>query len=844
MFLISICWWRMRSLSSILGVAAIGAILPGLLSSVLRASDEASLVAPTSAPEASMPVSAEDVKFFETKIRPLLIEKCADCHGAETQESELRLDTYAGMISGGKSGPGIIPGKPAESLVMAAINYADSNLQMPPDGKLPNEEIDLLKQWIQKGAPHPESGSVASVMPRRGSFDLDEAREYWAFRPVQRPEIPQQESGEWGQNPIDAVLLAGLKSQGLTPNPAADKRTLIRRATFDLIGLPPTPADIADFLADTSPDAFEKVIDRLLNSKQYGERWGRHWLDVVRYADSNGLDENQGFVDAWRYRNYVIDAFNDDMPFDQFLTEQIAGDLLEQGNDYTRLIATGFLTLGPKVLAEKDSAKMEMDIIDEQIDVIGQAFLGLTIACARCHDHKFDPISTADYYAMAGILKSTKSMQSFSVVAKYNEHILATPEEIQQQADLAARRKTKQGEVDALVKAANAELLKSTGAAAGAKPPADAEQKYPEETKTRLAQLQDEVKKLDDQIHPLPTAMGAAEGTIADTKIHVRGSHLTLGREVHRGVPEVICGEEELAIGENESGRLQLARWLTSRNNPLTARVAANRLWRWHFGQGLVPSTDNFGQLGEPPTHPELLDWLAAELMENGWSIKSLHKQIMLSSTYQMSSELNSSNATIDPDNRLHWRANVQRLEAEEIRDALLFVAGLLNPAKGESVLSVPKWQLVFDHTSKDLTTYDPYRRSVYLPVIRNNLYDGFSLFDYTSSDVATGSRETSTVAPQALFMMNSDLLLSSSAALVQRLIAEVPDSDEARVTCLYELTLGRAPEHQELQRLLISISEIEQLLKADPKIENPHVAAWDAACQMVLASNEFMYVE
>jgi len=812
------------------GLALLG--LAGLSPVRLQASD---------APQ----TSEEGVKFFETKIRPLLIEKCGDCHGADTQEGELRLDSPAGFLAGGKSGPAIIPGKPDESLLIFAINYKSLDLQMPPDEKLADAEIALLKEWIEKGAPHPKVEGEESAAPRRGAIDFEAARNFWAFRPIQRPEIPTVEDSHWGRNPIDALLATGLKEKGLVPNPAADRRTLIRRATFDLTGLPPTPEEVREFLEDTSPDAYEKVIDRLLASKHYGERWGRHWLDVVRYADSNGQDENQGFVDAWRYRNYVIDAFNDDKPFDRFVLEQLAGDLIDQRpGDYSTLIATAFLTLGPKVLAEKDEAKMEMDIIDEQIDVLSQSLLGLTVACARCHDHKFDPIGTADYYALAGILKSTKSMQSFKVVAKYNEHILATPEEIQKHEELTKAKAAKQGEVDALVKSANAELLKAMQAAAGSKPPADAEQKYPEETKTKLAALRAEVKELESRTQPLPTAMGVQEGTAADTRIHMRGNHLTLGQPVHRGAPTVLLGDKPIQIGENESGRLQLARWLTSPENPLTARVAVNRVWRWHFGEGLVASTDNFGKLGQTPSHPALLDWLASEFMNNGWSFKALHKQIMLSSTYQMNSQDNKANAAIDPSNHLHWRANVQRLEAEEIRDSMLFVAGVLNPETGREVVKSPKWQLVFDHTSKDLTTYDPYRRSIYLPVIRNNLYAGFSLFDYTGSDVTTGSRETSTVAPQALFMMNSELLLSSSESLAQRITREVPDSDADRVVRLYEITVHRLPESHEVQRLLTYVSQLEQAIRGDSQITDSHLAAWAAACQALLASNEFVYVE
>ncbi|WP_437223130.1 PSD1 and planctomycete cytochrome C domain-containing protein [Planctomicrobium sp. SH661] len=797
---------------------------------------------PASSAFASEP-SADDLKFFETSIRPLVIDKCAGCHGADEQESGLRLDQYAGMIEGGTSGPAVVPGNLEESLLIAAIGYQDENLQMPPDGKLSDAEIQLLTEWIQRGAPHPDSGSTA-VTPRRGAIDLEEARKFWAFQPIQKPEIPVDANTPAEANPIDALVFAKLKSQGLTPNPAADKRTLIRRATFDLIGLPPTPEEIEGFLADESPEAFEKVIDRLLASRHYGERWGRHWLDVVRYADSNGQDENLAHLDAWRFRNYVIDAFNNDKPFDRFLTEQVAGDLLNSegyANRYEPIIASGFWTLGPKVLAEKDEAKMEMDIIDEQIDVFGQAFLGLTLACARCHDHKFDPISTADYYALAGILKSSKSMQSFATIAKYNEFVLATPEEIEKKETLDKERAAHQEELKKALQAASAEYLKSTNAPEGTQPPADVESKFSEEVKSQLAELRKAIK--DRETKELPTAMAMAEGTPADLRIHVRGSHLTLGKTVQRGTPEVLRSSEPFVIGPQESGRLQLARWLTSRENPLTARVAVNRVWRWHFGEGLVETTDNFGKLGATPSHPELLDLLAVSFMDNGWSMKSLHKLMMLSRTYQMSSDSQAENAKIDPENKFHWRANVERLDAEAVRDSLLFVSGALDDTPSEQVINVPKWQLVFDHTSKDDTGYDTNRRSVYLPVIRNNLYDGFSLFDYTSADVTTGSRETSTVAPQALYVMNSQMFLGSADALAGRLLDEIPLDEQARATRLYELALGRLPESHEVNRLLNYVNRLEALLSETSKDISPDRAAWSAACQSVLASNEFFYL-
>ncbi|WP_233198911.1 MULTISPECIES: PSD1 and planctomycete cytochrome C domain-containing protein [Pirellulaceae] len=778
--------------------------------------------------------SSQDVAFFESKIRPLLIQHCVDCHGADTQESSLRVDTMSGMLGGGESGAAVIPKDPKHSLLLAAVRYDNEHLKMPPDGKMSDEQIKLLQQWIEMGAPHPDQLGSGSIQPRRAPIDMEEAKRYWAFQPIQPPLVPEAFSQQ--ANPIDSFIAAALDKQGLQPNGPADRRTLIRRATFDLIGLPPTPDEVNAFLADQSPDAFAKVIDRLLASPQYGQRWGRHWLDVVRYADSNGLDENQAFVDAWRYRNYVIDSINADKPFDQFVTEQVAGDLLAKDSttpsDYDATIATGFLTLGPKVLAEKDVVKMEMDIIDEQIDTLGQAFLGLTIACARCHDHKFDPISTADYYALAGIFKSTQSMQSFKTIAQYNEKVLATDQEKQQKAKLDQAKKEKQDELDKLLKEAKQKHPDSDEAA------------YPEELRTLLAKLRQEIASIAEQSPELPTAMAVTEGTPENLRIHVRGSHLILGQQVPRGVPLVLQRSEPLSIDDNESGRLQLAQWMVHADNPLTARVAVNRVWRWHFGTGLVPSTDNFGKLGEAPTHPELLDWLAASFVAEGWSLKKLHRQIMLSETYQRSSDTLEANAATDPDNHWYWRANVQRLEAESLRDSLLQVSGKLDTSQGESMLTVDKWKLVFDHTSKDDTSYDTQRRSVYLPVIRNNLYDEFALFDFATADTTQGDRATSTVAPQALFTLNSPLFLDAAENLADRLQQQVPDDDRARIELLYQRTLSRMPEEHEVTRLLTTIDQLEVVLQAQMDQPKAKRQAWTAACQCVLASNEFLYVQ
>lgn len=837
---------------------------------------------------AAEPPSAADIEFFENKIRPLLIENCVDCHDESDAQSDLRLDTLAGMLSGGVSGPAFVAGEPDESLIVSAIEYQDEALRMPPDGKLADEKVELLKEWIRRGAPHPDGDSQSKGKLRVGKIDVQQARQHWALRPIAHPVAPPVSHSDWVREPIDAFILAPLESNGLTPAPQADKRTLIRRVTFGLTGLPPTPEAIADFLADDSPLAYQKVVDRLLDSKAYGEHWGRHWLDIARYADSNGLDENVAHGNAWRYRDYVIRSFNSDKPLDQFIVEQIAGDLLVRERrgeqpvataasdgepaaapaplvainheEADCLIATGFLTLGPKVLAEPDQVKMRMDIIDEQIDTIGRSLLGLTLGCARCHDHKFDPISTADYYSLAGILSSTRTMESLKIVAKWNENSIASADDIQrhaahekriaEQKDLIAQTLEAAKLAAATPDTTKPEVDEAEVAEADQKPEvdekADPEASFSPDKQAELKTLRDELAKLESSLPQLPTAMGVKdEEEVSDVRVHVRGSHITLGASVPRGIPEVLADTRSLVIGDLESGRLELARWLVAAENPLTPRVMANRLWRWHFGRGLVGSTDNFGMLGDEPSHPELLDWLAAQLIRDDWSLKTMHRRIVLSNTYQISSDTSAQNFAIDPDNHFYWRSDIRRLQAESIRDAVLAASGQIDHSMGGSMMNVGNREFVFNHTSKDNTSYQTARRSVYLPVIRNNLYDAFSLFDYTTADVTNGDRQTSTVAPQALFMLNSDLLLESAQSLAERLMREVSDDDAGRLNRMFELALGRLPSEQEASRLQRFIDDFT----ASTATDDPQATvatqtnAWVAACQSLLACNEFIYV-
>lgn len=878
--------------------------------------------------------SSEDgTAFFEKHVRPVLISRCYECHSTEKKiKGGLALDTREATLKGGDSGPGIVAGDLEKSKVIEAVRYANHDLQMPPKGQLPPAEIKALEAWVKMGAPDPRTGNVAAKPGK--TIDINEGRKFWSFAPIARVEPPvvAQPSSPI-RTPIDSFIQARLQSQGLTTSAPADKRTLLRRATFDLTGLPPTPEEVEAFLADTSPQAFDRVIERLLASPHYGERWGRHWLDVARYADSNGMDENIAFGNAWRYRDYVVQAFNDNKPFDQFLIEQIAGDLLPRSD--AAMTATGFLSLGARVLAEPDVQKLEMDIIDEQLDTLGKAFLGMTFGCVRCHDHKFDPVTQEDYYAMAAIFRSTRSLsdEKMGAIKFWNEHSLATPEQLAAKKKYDEAVKAKRAELTAFTTKAKTELkaeLYSHAAeylAAAAMLPPDPEfgeveqaaraaslrprylltcrqylDRHPEHpfyaawrqaaarrdragvlshykplftealaakkgtayealtdiagilavpdkdadafdaaTFARIDAMSDELMALEDKTPDPPSIMSVAEGNVVKAlPVHIRGSYLTLGKPVERGFPEVMrTSFTKPVMPARQSGRLELARWMASSEHPLTSRVIVNRIWRWHFGQGIVSSTDNFGVLGSKPSHPDLLDWLARNFMENGWSVKDLHRLIMKSSVYQQSSAASFSMADkadprlIDPENRLLWRANIQRLEAEEVRDSMLSASGWLSPQIGGKTIPQRNREFVFNHTSKDHTTYETPRRALYLPIIRNHLYDMLEQFDYPDPTMPTGSRNSTVIAPQALIMMNSPVAMEAGKRLARRLEG-VKDSSE-RIRQAYALLYGRDPAVKETARALALIRQLEATESTQ--------RAWELLCHTLMAANEFSYL-
>jgi len=781
----------------------------------------------------AQPATPEQIRFFETSIRPALAEHCYRCHGPAKQRADLRLDSQAHILRGSSAGGVIDKKHPEKSLLLKAIRHDDPELKMPPEKKLSDRQIADFTRWVKMGLPYP---------PERVVGKKESDKPHWAFQTPVDPALPAVKDAAWPRSPLDRFVLAKLEEKGLKPAPPADRRTLIRRVTFDLTGLPPTPDEVDAFLKDTSPDAFAKVVDRLLASPHYGERWGRHWLDIARYADSNGLDENIAFGNAWRYRDYVVAAFNADKPYDAFLLEQLAGDLLPTTDPVSRsqrLIATGFLALGPKVLAEVDEKKMEVDIVDEQIDTFGRAVLGMTFGCARCHDHKFDPITAKDYTGLAGIFQSTKTMEHFKKIAKWHENALDDP-------DFKAKKAAHDQKI-AQAKEAVAVVVRNADAAIKAKGgtalPKVVEPLYPAETKVELKRLRDELAKLAKAGPEASSAMGVTEAKIVEAPIYIRGNHLKPGSLVARQVPEALAVTNKPAFDTSHSGRLELARWLVRPDHPLTARVMVNRIWRWHFSAGLVTTPDNFGVLGAAPTHPALLDWLAHRFIENKWSVKAMHRLIVLSNTYQQSSNVDATTVLADPENRFLARANVKRLEAEAIRDNLLAVTGMLDRTPGGSMLHVKNREFLFDHTSKDGTKYDSLRRSLYLPVIRNNVYDVFQLFDFPDPAVSTGDRATTTVATQALFLLNSDFV----GRLCDNFAGELlkADGDDAdRVQRLYAKAYGRPATEKEIARALDLVRGVEAALASDLSSERRRALAWACLCQTVVSANEFVYLE
>ncbi len=913
------------------------------------------------------PVDASDAKgaqFFEKKIRPILANTCYQCHSRQSKKVKggLLLDSHEGLLKGGDSGPVFVTGDPEKSLLIKAVRYKDEDLRMPPDGKkLTGDQVADLEAWVKMEAPLPRAGAQEDKI-------TSSARTHWAFQPVKRPAVPAVKNERWVQSPVDAFILAKLEATGTQPAQAADKRTLIRRATYDLIGLPPTPEEVAAFVADESSDAFATVVDRLLASRHYGERWGRHWLDVARYASTDSPY-------AFTYRDYVIRAFNDDLPYDEFLLQQLAADQLELGENKQALAALGFLTCG------RQFENNVHDTIDDRIDAVSRGMMALSVSCARCHDHKYDPIPTRDYYALHGVFASSVEPEEMPTLG-----IAPDPKAY---ADYLSKRKPMQSRWDNFIRKQEAEVLKQhrkqtaqylllsrepaklaelagedfglsdrkilrTGAARWVtalerlnpesdpifapwfafaalptsefadrakvlsariaatspgrplntlvvrafadEPPTslkdvaqrygklfeDADKRWQETLHSDAASralLEPDQEALRQvfygagspgnlpaelirslynvpalmQILPLRAELtrldashpGAPQRAMVlvdspqpkNSRVFIRGNPNRLGDEVPRQFLAILAGDKRKPFTRG-SGRLELARAIASRENPLTARVMVNRLWLHHFGAGLVTTADDFGLRCDPPSHPELLDYLAWRFMQDGWSLKKLHRLLMLSSVYQQKSDDDLRDEKLDPDNRLLAKANVRRLDFESMRDTLLFVAGDLDPSFGGRPVDLLK---------RGTASQQPYsnRRTVYGVIDRNDLLALFRTFDFANPDITTAQRDATTVPQQSLFFLNSPFVMEQASKLVNRPALQRLDDETKRIRRLYQLVYQREPKADEIQLGLrfLEAKSASTDFKEQTHAQRP-LEPWERYCQVLLMSNELMFVD
>jgi hypothetical protein len=762
----------------------------------------------------------EQIEFFEKKVRPILVGNCYACHSADTKPAGgLRVDDRNGLLRGGDTGPAVVPGDPEKSLLLERVRHANPKRRMPKEGnQLTETQIADLTTWIKEGVAWPAEKIPTSIGRPGPSYERLRAR-HWALQPLTDPKVAVDSKSAWPAGEIDRFILAKLEEKKLSPVADADPITLIRRVTYDLTGLPPTPAEIDAFLKDKSRGAYTRLVDRLLQSPQYGERWGRHWLDIARYGESSGPSRNIPYPHAWRYRDYVLDAVNRDVPYDRFLQEQIAGDLLPAATAAERdrlLIATGFLALGPKDVNQRFKERFIMDNVAEQIDTVTRSALAMTVSCARCHDHKFDPIPVTDYYALAGIFTSTedcagvRSKMGGAGLDYYDPKML-----VKLASDGPTAPAEKVARLEAEVAAAKKEWEEIRGTPEGL---ALAPNGKPKQQPFRLKyeRLQGELLSLTDPAAYGYAVHGVREGkTIADTAVRIRGEAERLGPTVPRGFLTAIAVPGAPSVNPAQSGRLELAQWLTNPNNPLTPRVIVNRVWQHLFGQGIVSTVDNFGVTGDRPSHPELLDHLASQFIRDGWSIKKLVRTIVLSRAYRLSSDAPENYREIDPANRLVWRHSPRRLEAEELRDTMLATAGRLelkplsgSPAKDLKMIEMP------DNGAESRTINEAadrsVSRSVYLPLLRGVTPKSLEAFDPVTQTLVTGQRDATTVPTQALFLLNSAFVRRQSLSLADRLLSEQDEGVDHQIRLAYRLTLGRTPNQQEVLRARKFLAEYE----------------------------------
>jgi hypothetical protein len=802
-------------------------------------------------------------QFFREQALPILKQHCFACHshGAGKAKGGLVLDSRSGWEKGGDSGPVVVPGNAAESLLIQAVRYAD--LEMPPKGKLSAEAIAILERWVNDGAFDPR---VPMPPQSRAAGDVETGGTHWAFQPVRpRSDPPRVRDEAWPLDAADRYILAPLEARGLRPTADADRYTWLRRVSLDLTGLPPLPSEISSFVADSTPHAHERVVDRLLGSRAFGERWGRHWLDLVGYADQIGTANDIFAEHAWRYRDYVIDALNDDMPYDRFIREQLAGDLLpyRSTEQHARqLIATGFLLLGDLPVVEADKAKLQVDVVDQQVAKTGRAFLALAIDCARCHDHKFDPIPQRDYYALAGILNSTDSIRKAEWGVWSWPALADVPETEAQQTEREVRAQRARERTDGM-KAEREQLRRQKEEldAALSKTRAAAD----DPVRAALARVEADVagrlRKLDAGIQhaeffaPAPPRAFAVRdvSSPSDMRITIRGNAHALGDLVPRGVLQAVSARALPPIPPRESGRRQLADWIADPENRLTARVAVNRVWQKLFGEGIVRSVDYFGVRGEPPSHSELLDHLARRFVAEGWSVKRLIRSLVLSRTYRQDSRADALAAAADPENRLFGRMNRRRLDAEALRDALLLIPGRLIACSGgpslpleypentgnldKGAVNPPSFRLARFRPEQEFV------RTVYLPVIRSAPQAGpaelRNVFDFPQPAELAGQRNITSVPTQALFLMNSRVMKDRAADLARRVI-EGAGEDGRRVENLWLRAFNRPITDNEATDARAFLSRLRHDL-AGEKAPEPELRAWAELCHALLASNEFM---
>ena len=755
--------------------------------------------------------------FFEAKIRPILVQHCFKCHGGERTTQGFSVRSRETLLNGGETGPSFVPGHPEKSLLIQAITEGNDDLQMPPDDPLPQHVVADFRRWIKRGAFWPPAHPNLSKEKNAGR--------HWAFQPLVPVQLPDDTG--YSAHPVDRFIAEKWKPLGLHPVERATPRALIRRVTFDLIGLPPAPPEVAEFLAASARDsdtAYQELIDRLLASPHYGERWGRHWMDVVRYADTAGDNADYPIPEIHKYRDYIIDAFNDDKPYDQFVREQIAGDLLAgespDGRYAEQVVATGFLALSRRYA----TAPYELWhlTLEDSIETVGRTFLGLTLRCARCHDHKFDPVTSEDYYRLYGIFASTKypwaGGEEFK--SKDTDRLNFAPLLPAAQADPQL-----QAYQDRLQK------LKQQIESAS-----DDEQK--EELKQQLHQLKKRGLPAD-----LPGAYAVTDDKPVDVHLHQQGNPGSPGPLVRRGLPTFL-GDSQLTVPGDQSGRRQLAQWIARSENPLTARVMVNRIWQHHFGKGIVTTPSNFGLRGSPPSHPQLLDYLATRFIESGWSVKAMHRLILGSKTYQLAASDDDQNVTRDESNRWYWRSPRRRLDAESLRDAILTVSGELQTARpgAHPFPEIHTWGWTQHDAFKEV--YPSNHRSVYVMTQRLKRHPFLGLFDGPDTNTTTARRSESIVPPQALFLMNNPWVRSQAEKFAVRLIAETPKLS-SRLKRAYQLSLGRLPHSAEILHAESYLQAYSQQLRdtAAPQ-KRIETEAWTSFARILFSSNEFLYLD